>query len=184
MMGSIDRNPRETSPTGTGAAPAAHTEDDLSASGGRDYTSAVYGSVLAATVVVSAGDLRSPAALAVLLLVSGVVFWLAHVYAATVAGRHGGWHAGAIRDGMRHEWPVAFAAVPPAIAAAACGLIPAVTVGGGVWIALAVAIIEQQLWGYAAVRNAKLTGADLTRTMLLNVLMGAIIITLKVAVGH
>ena len=39
-----------------------------------DYTSAVYGSVLAATVVVSAGDLRDPAALATLLLVSRVVF--------------------------------------------------------------------------------------------------------------
>ena len=41
---------------------------------GHDYTSAVYGSVLAATVVVSAGDLRDPAALATLLLVSRVVF--------------------------------------------------------------------------------------------------------------
>jgi len=184
LMSHIDRDPRETAPTGNGATPAAHAEDDPSATGGRDYTSAVYGSVLAATVVVSAGDLRSPAALAVLLLVSGVVFWLAHVYAATVAGRHGGWHSGAIRAGMRHEWPVAFAAVPPAIAAAVCGLIPVVTVAGGVWVALAVAIFEQQLWGYAAVRNAKLTGADLTRTMLLNVLMGVIIIALKVAVGH
>ncbi len=183
-MGPTDRDPHEAAPTADGAPPTAHTEDDSSASRGRDYTSAVYGSVLAATVVVSAGDLRSPAALSVLLLVSGVVFWLAHVYAATVAGRHGGWHAGAIRAGMRHEWPVAFAAVPPAIAAAVCGLIPEVTVGGGVWVALAVAIIEQQLWGYAAVRNAKLTGTDLTRTMLLNVLMGVIIISLKVAVGH
>ena len=75
---------------------------------GRDYTSAVYGSVLAATVVVSAGDLRSPAALSTLLIVSGIVFWIAHVYAATVAGRHGGWHLGSIWTGMKHEWPVAF----------------------------------------------------------------------------
>jgi len=90
----------------------------------RDYTSAVYGSVLAATVVVSASDLRSPVALSTLLIVSGIVFWIAHVYAATVAGRHGGWHFGSIREGMKHEWPVAFAAVPPAIAAAICGLLP------------------------------------------------------------
>lgn len=152
--------------------------------GGRDYTSAVYGSVLAATVVVSAGDLRSPAALTVLLLVSGVVFWTAHVYAATVAGRHGGWHAGSIRAGMRHEWPVAFAAVPPAIAAAVCGLVSGISVYDGVWVALAVAIGEQQLWGYAAVRHAGLTGRALTRTMLLNVLMGLVIVALKLAVGH
>ena len=184
-MGAMNRDPRDTETTRDGAAQAANAEqNDPSATVGRDYTSAVYGSVLAATVVVSAGDLRSPAALAVLLLVSGVVFWLAHVYAATVAGRHGGWHAGAIRAGMHHEWPVAFAAVPPAIAAAVCGLIPGITATEGVWAALAVAIVEQQLWGYAAVRNAKLTGPDLTRTMLLNVLMGVIIVTLKVAVGH
>jgi hypothetical protein len=150
---------------------------------GRDYTSAVYGSVLAATVVVSAGDLRSPAALSTLLIVSGIVFWFAHVYAATVAGRHGGWHLGSIWTGMKHEWPVAFAAVPPAIAAAVCGLVPNISVTDGVWAALVVAIGEQQLWGYAAVRNAKLTGRALTRTMLLNVFMGFIIVALKIGVG-
>ena len=139
--------------------------------------------MLAATVVVSAGDLRTPAALAVLLLVSGVVFWIAHVYAATVAGRHGGWHVGSIRAGMRHEWPVAFAAVPPAIAAAVCGLVPGVSVTDGAWAALLVAIGEQQLWGYAAVGNAKLSGAALTGTVLLNVVMGVIIVALKFAVG-
>ena len=185
VMGSMDSGNRDTETTRDQKTPAADAGRDVpSADRGRDYTSAVYGSVLAATVVVSAGDLLSPAALAVLLLVSGVVFWLAHVYAATVAGRHGGWHTGAIRTGMGHEWPVAFAAVPPAIAAAVCGLIPGVTPSEGVWAALAAAIIEQQLWGYAAVRNAKLTGSDLTKTMLLNVLLGVMIITLKVAVGH
>jgi hypothetical protein len=150
----------------------------------RDYTSAVYGSVLAATVVVSAGDLRSPVALSTLLIVSGIVFWIAHVYAATVAGRHGGWHIGSIREGMKHEWPVAFAAVPPAIAAAICGLLPNISRTDGVWAALIVAIGEQQLWGYAAVRNAKLTGPALTRTILLNVFMGFIIVALKFGVGH
>jgi hypothetical protein len=153
-------------------------------SGRRDYTSAVYGSVLAATVVVSVGDLRQPAPLAFLLLASGVVFWIAHVYAATVAGTHGGWHPGSIRAGMRHEWPVAFAAVPPAIAAAICGLLPGISITGGVWAALIVALGEQQLWGYAAVRNAGLTGRALTRTMLLNVVMGLVIVALKFTVGH
>ena len=151
---------------------------------GHDYTSAVYGSVLAATVVVSAGDLRDPAALATLLLVSGVVFWIAHVYAATVAGRHGGWSTGSIRVGMRHEWPVAFAAVPPAVAAGVCGLIPNISVTDGVWVALAVAIGEQQIWGYAAVRTAGLSGRLLARTLALNVLMGLVIVAMKFAVGH
>ncbi len=173
--GSVNATSRSSPRTGPGH-PAT--------TGGRDYTSAVYGSVLAATVVVSAGDLRSPAALTVLLLVSGVVFWTAHVYAATVAGRHGGWHAGSIRAGLRHEWPVAFAAVPPAIAAAVCGLIPDISANDGGWVALAVAIGEQQLWGYAAVRHAGLTGRALTRSRLLNVFRGVVIVALNLAVGH
>lgn len=144
----------------------------------------MYGSVLAATVIVSAGDLRAPAVLAGLLISSGLTFWLAYVYAATVAGVHGGWQLGSLWTGMRHEWPVAFAAVPPAVAALVCGLLPDVTVTDGVWAAFVVAVVEQQLWGYAAVRNAKLTGAALTRTMLLNVFMGLIIVALKLSLGH
>jgi hypothetical protein len=150
----------------------------------RDYSSAVYGSVLAATVVVSAGDLRAPGVLALLLIVTGVVFWFAHVYAATVAGVHGGWQAGAIRAGLRHEWPVAFAAVPPAIAAIVLGFLPNISVRDGVWAALIVAIVEQQLWGYAAARNARLSGPVLIKTTLLNAGMGLIIVALKVTIGH
>ena len=150
----------------------------------RDYSSAVYGSVLAATVVVSSGDLRAPGVLALLLIVSGVVFWFAHVYAATVAGVHGGWQVGALRAGLRHEWPVAFAAVPPAIAAIVCGSLPNVSVTDGVWAALAVAITEQQLWGWAAIRRARLSGSALTKTILLNIVIGLIIVALKVAISH
>lgn len=149
-----------------------------------NYAAAVYGSVLAASVVVSSGDLRTPIVLSVLLLVSGLVFWIAHVYAATVAGVHGGWQYGAIASGMRKEWPVAFASIPPAIAALICGALPNVSVTDGAWAALLVAIVEMQLWGFAAVRSSHLTGRALTRTMLLNVFMGLIIVGLKVGVAH
>jgi hypothetical protein len=167
-----------------GSATADTADVPVAGKHSTNYTAAVYGSVLAATVVVSAGDLRSPPTLAILLVASGITFWFAHVYAATVAGVHGGWQLGSIWTGMRHEWPVAFAAIPPAIAALVSALIPAVSVTDGVWAALIVAIVEQQLWGYAAVRNAKLSGPALTRTMLLNVFMGFIILALKLSVGH
>jgi len=175
----------DTAPAPTGAPMSTWSALTYGLGSGtrQNYTSAVYGSVLAATVVVSSGDLRAPVVLAILLLVSGLTFWIAHVYAATVAGVHGGWHMGSIWNGLRHEWPVAFAAVPPAVAALICGLVPGVTISEGVWAAFIVCIIEQQLWGYAAVRNAKLTGRALTRTMLLNVVMGVIIVALKLGVG-
>jgi len=170
------------------AAPTGHshpTRPVVRRRGEQNYTAAVYGSVLAASVVISAGDLRAPLVLAVLLISSGLVFWISHVYAATVSSVHGGWHYGAIRRAMAHEWPVAFAAVPPAIAALVCGLVPGLTIAEGVWAALIVAVAEQQLWGYAAVRNAKLSGPALTRTMLLNVFVGLVIVALKLAIpGH
>jgi hypothetical protein len=187
--------PTADEPTSDTATPAPGEADNTSTESatshghgatprGRDYTSAVYGSVLAATVVVSSGDLRAPGVLAILLIVSGLTFWMAHVYAATVAGVHGGWQYGAIVTGMRHEWPVAFAAVPPAIAALICGLLPNVSVTDGVWAALIVAIGEQQLWGFAAVRSAKLSGSALTKTVFLNVFMGFVIVALKLGIGH
>jgi hypothetical protein len=57
VMNPSDDGRRAAETARGGAAPAASTENDLSATAGRDYPSAVYGSVLAATVVVSAGDL-------------------------------------------------------------------------------------------------------------------------------
>lgn len=148
-----------------------------------DFTSAVYGSVVAGTVIVSAGPMPA-IGLSVLLVVSGVVFWLAHVYAITVANVHGGWELGAIRKGLRKEWPVAFAAIPPALAALTAAFFPDITTTDGAWIALVVAIVEQQIWGYAAVRRSSLSGMAVVRTITLNVVIGIVVVGLKFAVGH
>lgn len=148
-----------------------------------DFTSAVYGSVVAGTVIVTAGG-ATPLALAVMLVVSGIVFWLAHVYALTVANVHGGWEFGAIRKGLRKEWPVAFAAIPPAIAALTAAFFDDISPADGAWIALIVAIVEQQVWGYAAARRSGMTGLALVRTITLNVLIGVVVVLLKVAVSH
>ena len=86
---------------------------------------------------------------------------------------------------MRHEWPVAAAAIPPAVAALICGWIPNISPSDGIWVAFLVAVVEQQLWGLAAVRHAKLTGTALTRTVALNLGVGIIIVALKLAIpGH
>lgn len=148
-----------------------------------DFTSAVYGSVVAGTVIVSAGPIPA-IGLSVLLVVSGVVFWLAHVYAIAVANVHGGWELGAIRKGLREEWPVAFAAIPPALAALTAAVFQDISLADGAWIALVVAIVEQQVWGYAAVRRSNLAGLAVVRTITLNVVIGLVVVGLKFAVGH
>ena len=75
--------------------------------------------------------------------------------------RAGGWHTAAIRTGLRHKWPVAAAAIPPAFAALVFGWIPNFSPSDGIWFAFIIAVTEQQLFGLAAVRHARLTGAPL-----------------------
>ena len=150
----------------------------------RDYTSAVYGSVLAATVIVSSGYHRDPVPLAVLLVVSGLVFWFAHVYAATVATVHGGWRAPAVRTGLAEEWPVAAVAIPPALAALICGWLAPNGAIVAVWAALVVALVEQQVWGVISARRAELEGMVLARTFALNIAVGLVIVSLKLWLPH
>ena len=66
---------------------------------------------------------------------------------------------------------MALASLPPAAAAGVAALLPRLTPADGAWLALGVAIAEQQIWGYAAARNAGLTRGDLAKTMLLNVVL-------------
>jgi hypothetical protein len=49
---------------------------------------------------------------------------------------------------------------------------------------LAVAIVEQQVWGYAAIRRARLSGKALVITILLNFGIGVVIVALKVMISH
>ena len=57
---SFEGDPRPVDSVAAGAASSEPRGPDRpTGTGARDYTSAVYGSVLAATVVVSAGDLRA-----------------------------------------------------------------------------------------------------------------------------
>jgi hypothetical protein len=163
-------------PTNSGSGPVSSRRQ-------ADFTSAVYGSVVAGTVIVTAGPAQ-PVVLAIMIVVGGIVFWLAHVYALTVANVHGGWEVGAIRKGLRKEWPVAFASIPPAIAALSAGIFPDLSPADGAWIAVVVAIVEQQLWGYWAVRRSGMRGMAMVRTITLNVVIGIVVVVLKIGVGH
>jgi len=150
----------------------------------RDYTSAIYGSVLAASVIVGAGSSRSPWTLALIVLISNVIFWLAHVYAETVASVHGGWGLSAIRRGLQHEWPMVAAAVPPAVAAVVGGWLFHDRPGTAAWVALITAAVELQVWGMAAARAVPLQGKALVRVSVLNLGLGLVVVILKLCVPH
>lgn len=153
-----------------------------------DYAGAVYGSLLAASVVLGASPRSEPApapALIVLLLATGLVFWLAHVYASLAGDRQYGLRMKLpeIRSAGRREWPLAQAAIPPAAAAALCWMID-LSDAAASWTALIVALAGQVGWTVAAGRRADSTVYLIFVSGAINLLLGMLIVLLKVTLTH
>ncbi|WP_431773827.1 hypothetical protein [Streptomyces cucumeris] len=153
----------------------------------RDYSGAVYGSLLAASVVAGTGT-PGPyprLQLVALLLITGLVFWAAHVY-ARLAGERLGERQLTPREVRRvalHEWPIVQAAVPPAAAVAISPLL-GLGLEGTTWLALVVAVAEQVGWASVAVRRA---GASVRLTVVAgagNLLLGLVIVAAKATLTH
>ncbi|MEV6008024.1 hypothetical protein AB0M29_14530 [Streptomyces sp. NPDC051976] len=152
-----------------------------------DYAGAVYGSMLAASVVATAGTVGDypRVQLAVLLVVTGVVFWAAHVYARLAGERRVGkgpsWRE-ARRIG-RHERPIIEAALPPA---AAVLISPLLGLGltGTSWLALGVAVAQQVGWAFVGAVRAGASRRQAAIEGLANLVLGLIIVAAKAALGH
>ncbi|WP_443067900.1 hypothetical protein [Streptomyces sp. NBC_01351] len=151
-----------------------------------DYTGAVYGSLLAASVVVGAGTLGTfpRLHLVALLLATGVVFWAAHVFSRLFGARmvhHLSWSV--IRRTSREERPIIEAAVPPALAA---GISPLLGLGPQemAWLALAVALVGQVGWATVAASRAGASRGLMAVAGAINLLLGLLIVLLKVALQH
>jgi|1186.fasta_scaffold113607_2 hypothetical protein len=156
-----------------------------------NYTGAIYGSMLAASVIVGAaaggrgGFEMGPPRLAVLLVVTGVVFWLAHGYARLVGEhlQHTVLSAREIGAVARHEWPLLGAALPPAAVALLLGLFGTSNTAAA-WAALIVAIAGQVGWATVTTFRAGASSAVVLLSALINMALGLFIVMLKAALQH
>ncbi|MFJ9819175.1 hypothetical protein ACIRU3_28750 [Streptomyces sp. NPDC101151] len=152
-----------------------------------DYTGAVYGSMLAASVVIGAGALGEfpLVQLVLLLLLSGLVFWVGHVHAQLFGARlaQRPLDRPTIVRVCREEWPIVEAAVPPALAVAVSPLL-GLDVAGAVWLAVAVAVAGQVGWSAAGARKAGASWGLVAGTATINLLLGLVIISFKLALTH
>ncbi|MGA5100823.1 hypothetical protein ACPCAC_26090 [Streptomyces lavendulocolor] len=152
-----------------------------------DYTGGVYGSMLAASVVIGAGSLGDfpRVELVLLLLLTGLVFWIAHVHAQLFGARlaRQAPDRRVVLRVCREEWPIVKAAVPPAAAVAVSPLF-GLDVLGALWLALAVAVVGQVGWSVAAARRAGATRRLMAVTASVNLLLGLLIVALKIVLTH
>ncbi|MEU4009991.1 hypothetical protein [Streptomyces pseudogriseolus] len=190
-------SPRTRTPAGTAdethaPRPARHPEAGADAPSAprhphADYTGGVYGSMLAASVIVGAGTLGSfpRLELMLLLLLTGAVFWIAHVHAhlfgARLAQRPP--DRAVVLRVCREEWTIVKAAVPPALAVAV-GPVLGLDVQGGQWFALSVAVTGQVGWSVAAARQAGAPGRLLVLSALVNLVLGLVILASKLWLKH
>jgi hypothetical protein len=154
----------------------------------RDYAGAIYGSLLAASVVAGTSPGRvapSPGQLAVLLLATGLVFWLAHVYASLFGGRqsHRAMEWSFIREVAAREWPIVEAVVPPA-AVALVGMVFGMADSTTAWLALGVAVAGQVGWAVVGARSAGASRRVVALSAVVNLTLGLMLVILKAVVAH
>jgi hypothetical protein len=144
-----------------------------------DAASAVYGTILAASLLIAVGG--SPTAMLATIVVTALVFWIAHVHVELLRtvvrrGEHVSWaHA---RHALAHEWPLAQAALTPMapLVLAAVGL---VGVPMARTIGVSICLVQLIAWGVVISRTAGLGRRATLITVGINAAFGVALIVLK-----
>jgi hypothetical protein len=147
---------------------------------------AIYGYILATSLVAafSEDDDYSTTEVAVSVFVTGLVFWLAHVYASLLGERYAAGRR-LTRSEMGAEfyaeWPLVQAFIP-SIAVLLLGTIGLLSDDTAVWLAIAVGLAALLLWSLEIGRRERLSPLELAGMGLVNGLFGAAVVVLKVVV--
>ena len=149
-------------------------------------TEAIYGLILATSVIAVSAEYDSSNAglVGVTVLVTGVVFWLAHVYARVLAGsitHHRMLNRSEVRAVLRHDWPLVEVTVP-LLLILALGVLDVVGDKTAILAATLAALVELAA---AGAYSARASGAGLRGTVLsalVAVSLGSAVVLLKTLV--
>jgi hypothetical protein len=147
---------------------------------------AIYGLILAMSVIAVSReyDASNAGRVAVTVLVTGVVFWIAHVYARALAAsvtHHRMVSRSEVRDAVRHDRPLVEATVP-LVLILALGALDIVPDEASILAAMLAALVELAAAGAYA---ARMQGSRLIGTVVsaaIAVALGAAVVLLKVLV--
>ncbi len=147
---------------------------------------AIYGLILATSVIAVSReyDSSNSGRVAITVLVTGIVFWMAHVYARVLAGsitRQRMLNRPELRDALRHDWPLVEVTVP-LVVILTLGAIDVVSDRAAILAATVAALIELSAAGWYA---ARASGAGLRWTVAsaaIAVVLGSAVVLLKALV--
>ncbi len=156
---------------------------------GTNYAAAIYGLILVDSVLAVYREEASSigaSTVAITVLVTALVFWLAHVYAELLAfrieqRRPPGWSDALAA--MRYEWPIVQATWAP-ILALLLGVVDLISDKKAVTLALLVCFAELGGLGLESARRGGATGAVVWVSGAVALLLGVIVVGLKVVVQH
>jgi hypothetical protein len=148
----------------------------------------IYGTILVLAVLAGGAKAYPDNAgkIAILVGVTSVVFWLAHVYAhglARVVAKDQHVSFAELRQVARHEASLIEAAIPPIIPllVAALGLI---STRSAVWIAYALGLGVLVAQGFVFARIERLGWLGTATVVTANVALGVALVALKLVVSH
>ena len=138
-------------------------------------TEAIYGLILAMSVIAVSAEYASSNAglVGVTVLVTGVVFWLAHVYARVLAGsitNHRPPNRSEVREAFRHDWPLVEATIP-LVLILALGALDVLADKTAILAATLAALVELAA---AGAYSARASGAGLLGTLASDLIAGAL----------
>jgi hypothetical protein len=145
---------------------------------------AVYGTIVAAGVLVAAGDPGDEGSVdvvdaAIYAVATTLVFWLAHGLSQSLARRAAGHPDASARSALRREWPMVAATGPMLLimaAATALGADGEDAVAAAVWGS----VVVLTLLGVAIVRREGITGPQAILTIAGTAALGGLLVLLKV----
>jgi hypothetical protein len=155
---------------------------------GANLAGGVYGTILVTSVIVAASSDRGVGLglLTVTVIVTVLVFWLAHVYARALAhsvssGARITWAE--LRGLGAHEWPLLQAAVPP-VAFLLVGWLGLYERRAALWLAVGSGVAALVTWGFVYARSEGLGLAGTALAVAVNAAFGLAVVVLKAFVSH
>lgn len=164
----------------TGSGPAVAGRE----ASGRRRSAGIYGSIITAAILTAAGGVLPTPALAVAVVVTLLVYWIAEEYAELLGEEVADGRLpdrGQIRMALATTWPMVSVSSGPLVVLVLARLAGASNnLAADIGLVSAVALLVYHAW--AAGRVARLRGRQLTLMTAAAALLGALMIVLKTAV--